>query len=145
MKKILYIISALLLIAACGEKNAEPTPGPAPELTLEEKLCGAWHSTQLPITADIYIEFSSDNTFQLYQQVGEGAYYLYRGTWNLEDTLLTGKYNDEVPWASAYTIEINNKTLTLISNNTAAEVSTYEKTSVPSEIKETCVVAVKSR
>ena len=138
MKRILYILCAALLVAACGNKNGDKN------LTLEEKLCTEWHSTQLPVTGDIYIDFNDDKTFELYQQIGEGAYRLYRGTWNLEGDLLTGRYNDGEDWACAYTMVIENKKMTLTSSNDAAEVSTYEKASIPAQVKESCVTVVKS-
>ena len=80
MKKIVFFISALMIMVSCGEKG-----GKQPELTLEQKLCTEWHSTAMPLDgADIYLSFGEDNTFELYQKIVEGAYRLYRGTWNLE-------------------------------------------------------------
>ena len=140
MKKILYIISALMLMVSCGEKG-----GKQPELTLEQKLCTEWHSTTLSLDADIYLSFEENNTFELYQKIVEGAYRLYRGTWNLEKNLLTGKYNDGEDWAAAYNIAITNNILTMTSNNDAAEESVFEKAEIPSEIKETCEIEVRSR
>lgn len=139
MKRILYIISAFLLFISCTEKDGGKT-----ELTLEQKLLGEWHSTALPIGADIYINFSEGKTFELYQQIGQGAHRLYRGTWGLEGDLLTGKYNDGEEWAAAYLITIEGDKLTLTSQNEAAETAVYVKWEIPDEIKETCEVVVKS-
>lgn len=140
MKRILYILAAVLMAVSCGEKNG----GKTEELTLEQKLQNQWHSTSLAIDADIYMDFRSDNTFELYQQIGEGAHRLYRGTWNLEGDLLSGRYNDGEEWAAAYLITIEGNTLTLTSQNDAAETAVYEKEEIPVEIKETCEVVVKS-
>ncbi len=139
MKRILYILTAALLIASCGEKNGGKT-----ELTLEQKLCAEWHSIFLPVDGDIYISFASDKTFELYQQIGEGAHRLYRGTWNLEENLLTGKYNDGEEWAAAYNIMINDKQLTMTSVNDAAEESVFALEEIPEEVVQTCEVIVKS-
>lgn len=139
MKRILYISCALLLIASCGEKNGGKT-----ELTLEQKLCTEWHSIFLPVDGDIYISFDDDKTFELYQQIGEGAHRLYRGTWNLEENLLTGKYNDGEEWAAAYTITINDKQLTMTSVNDAAEESVFAREDIPEEVVQTCEIVVKS-
>ena len=93
MKKILlYICAAALCLLTSCEK----------ELTMAEKLVGDWHCTAASTDAEIYVTFRAENTFTLYQQIGEGAYRLYRGTWNLEGDLLTGKYNDGEDWAAAY-------------------------------------------
>lgn len=139
MKKTLLIISTLILLASCGEKNGGKT-----ELTLEQKLCTEWHSTFLPVDGDIYVSFNDNKTFELYQQIGEGAHRLYRGTWNLEENLLTGKYNDGEEWAAAYTITINDKQLTMTSVNDAAEESVFAKEDIPEEVVQTCEIIVKS-
>lgn len=139
MKKTLLIICTLILLASCGEKNGGKT-----ELTLEQKLCTEWHSTSLPVDGDIYISFSEDKTFELYQQIGQGAHRLYRGTWNLEETLLTGKYNDGEAWAAAYEIIINDKQLTMTSVNDAAEESMFAREDIPQEVIQTCETVVKS-
>lgn len=138
MKRILYVLSALMILVSCGKNNGNP------ELTLEQKLCGDWHSTSLPIDGEIYISFSDDKTFELYQQIGKGAHRLYRGTWALEESLLTGKYNDGEDWAAAYNVAITDNILTMTSNNDAAEVSVYEKAEIPADVKETCEIVVKS-
>ena len=141
MKKLLYIFSALVILASCG-KNSDDNK---PEQTLEQQIIGQWHSVSNSLEADLYIDFQEGKTFELYQQIGEGAHRLYRGTWNLEGTLLTGKYNDGEDWAAAYQVEMREKQLVLTSNNDTAEKSTYEKAEIPAEVKETCEVIVKSK
>ena len=138
MKKLLYILTAVAILASCGEKIGTG------KQTLEQKVCAEWHSTQLPVSGDIYIDFNENKTFELYQQIGEGAYRLYRGTWNLEGDLLTGKYNDGEDWACAYTVVVADKTMTLTSSNDAAEVSVYESAAIPAKVKESCETIVKS-
>ena len=141
MKRLIYIFSALVLLASCGKNNDDNKP----ELTLEQQLVGQWHSVSNSLEADLYIDFQEGKTFELYQQIGEGAHRLYRGTWNLEGTLLTGKYNDGEDWAAAYQVEMREGQLVLTSNNDTAEKSTYEKSEIPAEVKETCEVIVKSK
>lgn len=141
MKRIFAVFFALMLLASCG-KNGEDNK---PELTLEQQLIGQWHSVSNALEADLYIDFQEGKTFELYQQIGEGAHRLYRGTWNLEGTLLTGKYNDGEDWAAAYQVEMRETQLVLTSSNDTAEKSTYEKAEIPAEVKETCEVIVKSK
>ena len=130
-----------MILASCG-KNSDDNK---PEQTLEQQIIGQWHSVSNSLEADLYIDFQEGKTFELYQQIGEGAHRLYRGTWNLEGTLLTGKYNDGEDWAAAYQVEMREKQLVLTSNNDTAEKSTYEKAEIPAEVKETCEVIVKSK
>lgn len=130
-----------MILASCG-KNSDDNK---PEQTLEQQIIGQWHSVSNSLEADLYIDFQEGKTFELYQQIGEGAHRLYRGTWNLEGTLLTGKYNDGEDWAAAYQVEMREKQLVLTSNNDTAEKSTYEKAEIPVEVKETCEIIVKSK
>lgn len=60
MRKLIYMMAALLTLAACGKKPDNKT-----ELTLEQQLCGEWHSTSLAIDADIYISFAENKTFEM--------------------------------------------------------------------------------
>lgn len=141
MKRILYIIAAALMVISCGDKK---NGGNTTELTLEQKLYGEWHSTKLAIDADIYISFMENGRFEMYQQIGEGAHRVFRGTWNLEDDLLSGKYNDGEEWAAAYRISVEDKTLTMTSANDAAEVSRFAQMQIPADVKEGSVIVVKS-
>lgn len=125
----------MLLMAACGEK-------PAP--TEQEIICGEWHSTSLAVSGDIYLDFNDDKTFEMYQKIGDGAYRLYRGTWNLENDVLSGKYNDNESWAASYDVDVDGRNMTLTSKNDAAEVSKYSSCTIPEEVKTGCEVVVKS-
>ena len=154
MKKILYILMALMCIA-CGEKPAPPTPGPdpgpepvpPPVETLASKIAKEWHCVVSDIDADIYLSLENPSTFELYQKIGEGTHRLYKGTWELdEDTaMLTGKYNDGAVWGSRYTVTLsedgNSMTLT---PSEGSEAQVYRKESIPSEVKEKAVVIVRS-
>ena len=139
MRKLIYIMAALLTLAACGKKPDNKT-----ELTLEQQLCGEWHSTSLSIEADIYISFAEDKTFEMYQQITEGAHRLYRGTWNLEGTLLTGKYNDGASWGSGYTVSISEDLNSMTLTPSEGSEQVYRRGSIPLEIKTSCIVVVKS-
>lgn len=139
MKKILYILTALLILAGCGKEGGEED-----KAQLDKLICGEWHSTSLSVKADIYLSFTEDKKFEMYQQIGQGAYRLYRGTWNVEEDILTGKYNDGENWAASYTLEIEGTKMTMTSKNDAEEVSRYEKKSIPEEVKAGCEIVVKS-
>lgn len=148
MKRTLYILLAAFAIIACGEK-ADPeneNQGSEPVATLSSQIIGEWHSESLQIDADIYMAFAQDGTFELYQQIGDGAHRLYRGTWSINEdkAILSGKYNDGNNWAASYSVTLDKDTLTLTSDNDTKENSTYKKETIPAEVKEGCVVVVKS-
>lgn len=160
MKRTLYILLAAFAIIACGEKadpenqggnnnnteNSGNQGGSETPETLASKIMGDWHSTSLPVTGDIYFSLAEDNVFELYQKIGDGGYRLYRGTWSIneEKALLSGKYNDGSDWAASYSVTLDKDILTLTSDNDVKEKSTYKKESIPTEVKEGCVVVVKS-
>ena len=144
MKKIIYIMAAALLIAACGEKGSQQQGGGEKLPTLKEQICSEWHSMTLPTSdTDIYMSLAEDGKFELYQKVGDGNHRLFRGTWNLEGTLLTGKYNDGEDWAASYNVAVSGSRMTLTSNNDAAETSTFEECSIPEDVKNTPYIEVK--
>lgn len=136
MKRILLIISAVLLLASCGKDGKKKTTA--------EYLYGEWHSTSISVTGDVYISFTDDMKFEMFQKSGEGAYRLYRGSWNVEGDLLTGKYNDGEDWAAAYTVTVDDRSLTMISTNDAAEKSTYTRTEIPEDVRNSSETVVKS-
>ena len=147
-----------LMCISCGEKPTPPNPGPDPGPgpvppvvdpveTLASKIAKEWHCVVSDIDADIYLSLGDSYTFELYQKIGEGAYRLYKGTWELdEDTaMLSGKYNDGAAWGSGYTVSVsedgNSMTLT---PSEGSEAQVYRKESIPSEVKEKAVVIVRS-
>ena len=137
------MICTVLLIAGCGNKEEKKN--------LDELLIGEWHSTSLSISdaytyaGEVYIGFNADKTFDLYQKIGEGAFRLYRGSWNIDGDVLAGKYNDGEEWGTRYQISIDGKTLTMKYSIHDSEVtSVYTSAVIPSEVKIGCEVVVKS-
>lgn len=137
------MICTVLLIAGCGNKEEKKN--------LNELLIGEWHSTSLSISdaytyaGEVYIGFNADKTFDLYQKIGEGAFRLYRGSWNIDGDVLAGKYNDGEEWGTRYQISIDGKTLTMKYSIHDSEVtSVYTSAVIPSEVKIGCEVVVKS-
>ncbi len=150
---------AVALIAGCEDPNPVVPPGPGPqpvvpptppepaEKKLAELIPGEWHCEAADMSADIYVDFASDGNFELYQMVGEGSYRLYRGTWSVDEDkkMLTGKYNDGEEWGSGYSVSLSEdeKSMTLESTEGAVKNS-YTRTEIPAEVKENCIVVVKS-
>ena len=114
------------------------------EMTLEEKMVGHWHCPAVSVDAEIYVTFDAEGTFALYQQIGEGAFRLYNGRWELAGTSLSGRYNDGTPWGASYeVVSPDDNTLTL----TAEGVSeTYRRIAdgIPEEVLASCVTVVRS-
>ena len=132
MKKIIYILTAAICLLTSCEK----------ELTLADKLVGDWHCTATSTDAEIYVTFTAEKTFTLYQQIGEGAFRVYNGTYALETSavaqdgaapqaILTGNYyqGDDILKMTAEGIS-----------------ETYNRVSggIPEEVKASSVTVVRS-
>lgn len=101
------MMAAICLLTACEK-----------ELKFPEKLYGEWHCTATSIDADIYVTFTADGYFSLYQKIGEGGYEIYTGKYDLnssaEGYILSGEYSDGTQWGTEYTVDSNDKdTMTL--------------------------------
>ncbi len=131
MKRLLYtILVAMALVGTgCGEDK--------PVESIMPKIFGEWHCTAEEFSAEAYVAFNEDGTFELYQQVGEGRYRFYDGTWYTNGMTLIGAYSDNSPWGSQYGVAIPNPdTMVLTALNGSNEVMTYVRTVIPESIKE---------
>jgi hypothetical protein len=92
---------------------------------------------------DVYLEFKSDNTFVLYQRDFRTPIYYntYTGTYLLTDHLITGKYSDGKKWGAVngynaeYTVVEEKAMLKLTNVDSPDDVSLFEATTIPAEIK----------
>ncbi len=132
---------AIALLAGCGDD-----PAPEKEKTPTDFVCGEWHCSPSNIEAEIYVSFAEDGGFELYQQITEGAFRLYRGTWSLDETsmTLTGKYNDGEAWGSSYSVVISEDRNSMTFTDSASIEYVYSRGEIPASVKENCVVEVKS-
>ena len=133
MKKLLYIIATALLMVACGK-----------ETPVEKGIHGQWKSTSLSAEGEIYLSLTEDNKFELYQQIGEGRHRLYRGVYNFENDILSGKYNDGEDWAYSYQVVLADDTMTLTTLDESAQITVFQRTTIPAEVQEGSIVVVKS-
>lgn len=156
IKRYAYIVLMILASVVCGcDKNQgesgsgagstdTPTPPQPAEPSLVELICEQWHAEIEEIDAEIYASFSENGTFELYQKIGDGAFRLYCGKWGLEDDVISGNYNDGSSWSCTYKVEVDGDSMKWTSENEFAEETSYRKTEIPSEVKDNCIIEVKS-
>ncbi len=132
---------AMAIMAGCNGNKPEETPK-----TIEETIAGEWHCSPSNIDAEIYISFTAEGGFELYQQITEGAFRLYRGTWSIDhDTMvISGKYNDGESWGSSYTVTVSEDTNSMTFVDSASIEYVYSRQEIPAAVKDNCVVEVKS-
>lgn len=147
MKKLFALAAVLLTIAACGGKDNPDTPSPTPGggggggSTTKLDVTGSWELSNVEtkvsvgsVNVSVYISFTSDGSFTLYQKIGEGRYTRFTGTYTVSaDNKLSGKYSNNAAWGP-YTAAMASGKLTLTSAG-GKEVDTYTKISaIPSSV-----------
>ena len=134
MRRILFILTALMMIGAVSCKKEEKN------IDYKAKLTGEWHYVPEDFEADIYAVFEADGNFDLYQQLGGGRHKHYSGTWSSEKSTLSGTYSDGNAWGSTYKMEFSDdNTMILTALNGSEDVRTYIREDVPDEVKKNCV------
>ncbi|HIR82998.1 MAG TPA: lipocalin family protein [Candidatus Cryptobacteroides pullicola] len=139
MKKIIItlIVTAALIVGAAGcNKNKPDNIGT--EMVGQWELTGAEFATRSITVGDevltVYIDFQEGGTFRLYQQLGEGRFAYFNGTWAVAGDVVSGRYSDNTPWASEYRVSVDGDTLTMTAESGAADVYVYSRCSIPSGI-----------
>ena len=115
---------------------------------MAEKIIGSWHCPATSVDAEIYVTFTSSNTFALYQKVGDGGFRSYNGTWELTNSdnkyLLSGEYNDGEPWGATYeATSTGDDVITLTAEGVSETYSRVE--AIPEDVLSSSVVVVKSQ
>ena len=98
-------------------------------------IVGVWELSAIDITkaatlgdetVNVYVDFAPDNSFTLYQLLGEGRYSVYTGSWTLSGDYLFGNYSDGSNWASSYTITVSKVALVLTTSD-GSQITTYRR------------------
>lgn len=114
------------------------------------ELDGEWHlvsTTGLEMDGiDVYASFSG-GSFVLYQRTGDMMrYYVYDGTYSLADDVLSGRYSDGSSLGSTYRLVFSDdgNTLEMLALNGSEELNAYRRSTIPEEVRNISVPAVKS-
>lgn len=127
---------ALFAVAACSDPEADKL----------DKVVGEWHysGTESGVGIDVYLGLSQDYTFELYQKIGEGPHYLYKGKYKFDGDVLSGTYNDYTPWAHEYKVTKSGSSLVLTSVSDDSYSVTYTKEAIPESVKTHYMPATKA-
>jgi len=140
MKRTIYTILAALLLTATGcEKPAD---------RLIDKIVGEWHYTaeENGVTEDIWLSFSADGTFEMFQKIGEGPYWHSKGEYTADPAtgILTGVYSDRYPWKYSYKVEAGTGTLQMSAVVIEGHTVTYTLAAIPAEVRDKSVPLTKA-
>ena len=137
MKKYIYSLFAavLFLFSAGCSKDDDGSKN------IDSGVVGEWRQTKWSNEAyadfDVYVEFLSDGTFNIFQKVETPTFVCYSGDFAVNGAQLSGRYRDGEPWGASYAFELSGdgKTLTMISQTDKAEESVYTRTAIPEEVR----------
>ena len=141
MKKILYMIAAaaVLLLGTSCQKDSD---------ALTAKLAADWHYTaqENGVAEEVWISFTADGTFELFQKIGDGPYWYTKGEYALDSKtkVLSGIYSDRYPWKYSYKVSISDKTLEMAAVELEDYKLTYAKETIPAQVREKSLPLTKS-
>jgi hypothetical protein len=139
MMKRFFLIVSVALFSIIGCKKDDPQSVPV-------SIEGQWELVSASLgtksadvggqTVSVYVEFTSDGKFSLYQRLGAGRHESYNGTWTLSENILSGKYSDGSAWACDYSVKIEDSKLTLSTLPDGSDIYTYSTCTIPDSVKE---------
>ena len=138
--KLMLALSAVIAFSSCGSTGADPEES--------GNIVSEWHLISvsgLSSIPQVYVEFGTDLTFELYQKTGTETYYnKYEGTYSVASAVLSGKYSDGEKWGSDYKISFDDGKLVLTAQNGSEEVCTYENKALTETDKAEAILETKS-
>ena len=143
-------IALLLGLATSCKKAPKIDAGIVAEWQLTEMT--GYEASALP---DVYIEFTAEKNFVIYQKVGDvSRYRKYSGTYALSGSTLSGEYSDGKSWGSSYraSLEADGEVLVMTALEmdkqgnvlSEGEVCKYVKASLSQKEKDAADVVTKS-
>lgn len=93
---------------------------------------------------NVYVEFTKEGKFNLYQQVWTLTYEHYTGTFNVDGDVISGKYSDGSAWTGSYNFSATNSKLTLINTANSDEVNVYTECNIPRAVIDEATTATRS-
>ena len=137
-KTMIMSAAAAVMLSLAGCKKDSASNGPAAQLAGQWELTGAELATRsITIGQEevaVYMDFRSDGSFRLYQQLGAGRFVPFEGSWTLSGDVLSGRYSDNVQWGSDYRISIDGDVLTMTVWPDDSDVYRYARCSIPEDV-----------
>lgn len=102
-----------------------------------EKISGEWYwqGTEANVSLEVYLAFKTDNTFDIFQKIGDGAFRHYTGTYTYDGVNLTGVYSDKTAWKYSYQAQVNGDNLVM--NYVGEDKSlTYTRKNIPFTVRQ---------
>lgn len=138
--KIWSLVALLAMtLVSCGGDDDKGDNGGGDLPVVQTNIVGKWHLTSwcdAEPEFDVYIEFTKDGNFNIYQQTWTFTYEHFAGTYSVNNNILSGQYNNGQSWTASYIHEVKDSKLTLMNTVDLDEKGVYEASVIPAEIIE---------
>ena len=141
----IWSLIALFAMALVGCGGDEEGNGDTP--IVQTNIYGKWQLATVSGSApefDIYIEFTKEGKFNIYQQVWTFTYEHYSGTFNIIGDMIKGTYSDGTAWTGSYKFSVANSKLRLTNVENSDEVNVYDACVIPEEVIEEAITATRA-
>ena len=130
MKRFLALLAGFLLLGvSCNKVDDAPL-----------NIIGDWELSSVEFatrsamvgneTVTIYLRFSQNGSFAMWQQKGSGRFQKYEGMWVLSGNVLSGIYSDGKEWSSEYLVETKDGHLTMHTYPDKKDTYIYETSTI---------------
>lgn len=133
-------IGDALLITTAGDKVyyvGKSIPQSVRDEAQYGKVEGEWKLSKMGQSAanlEVYLEFKSDWTCNVFQAFSSSEISVYPGTYTYVKGVLSGDYNDGATWIDDYTVAFDDECMN-ITLTSGTEQMTYKRTEIPSFIR----------
>lgn len=129
-------IAAALAFVSCSKDG--PEGGQDDVWSGKGSVEGTWHLTEWNSlrSADVYMSFGTDGTFDIWQRLYTTYYEHFDGTWQLSGSDLNGRYSDGTSWAGTYSVAFNadGTGMRLILDGNSSDASIFTRSDIPDGI-----------
>ncbi len=131
-KYLLYLFGIMVVLVSmigCEKDNGSGEVLQLRRLWKLSTFCDA------PADVDIYINLGTDGRFTIYQRTEDLSFSVFEGEYSVdeENSILSGVYSDNTPWASSYRYELDVVKLQLLLESVESpnEVAIYKPAVMP--------------
>ncbi|MGM9768636.1 MAG: hypothetical protein ACI3Z0_09275 [Candidatus Cryptobacteroides sp.] len=137
MAMFIAMAMTLLDIASCSKDK--PGKGGTDNLAGDWQLVDVDFGTKSAVigeqTVTVYLRLMDDGKFELWQQLGQGRYQKFSGSWSCRKGILRGKYSDGNDWGSEYEVSIEGDFLTMTALPDRVDVYSYSRCTIPDSLR----------
>ena len=130
------VAMAFLTVASCSKVN--PDKGSNADIAGDWQLMDVQFQTKSAVIGGenitVYLRLSKDGSFGMWQQLGQGRFKSFTGTWSYSKGILSGSYTDGSKWGSEYEVSIEEDFLTMTALPDRLDVYSYSRCTIPGNV-----------